>query len=136
MFKQKGKRKKALCYRRPARIRPKLACGVLPRGPRAPPPLHALRDADRRDPLVSSALLTHGGAAAAPATVMEFPGPRARAHRPRVNFAIPRTPSEHALLSRYPLGHARGGRPPWPTLGRPLETGRVQKDGTGSFREG
>ena len=66
---------------------------------------------DERVPLVSFASLAHGGAAAAPATVSEFLGPRARAHQHRVNPATPKLPLTDALSLSFHLNHANGGRP-------------------------
>jgi hypothetical protein len=67
--------------------------------------------ADERVPLVSFAFLAHGGAAAAPAIVTEFPGPRARAHQHRVNPTTPRLPLTDALSLSFHLNHTNGGRP-------------------------
>jgi hypothetical protein len=81
-----------------------------PRGRRArAPPLRMVTD--ERVPLVSFASLAHGGAAAAPAIVTEFPGPRARAHQHRVNPTTPRLPLTDALSLSFHLNHTNGGRP-------------------------
>jgi hypothetical protein len=85
--------------------------GAPPRGRRVLPPLLTLRDADRRVPPVSFASLAHGGAAAAPATVSGFRGPRARAHQHRANPATPKLPLTDALSLSFHLNRANGGRP-------------------------
>ena len=89
------------------------------------PLLSSLRDADKKTPLVSFVSTAHGGLATTPAADSEVLGPRARAQQLRLDFATPLIPSIHALPYLYPLGHEKGGWPPWPTIGRPLGLGRA-----------
>jgi hypothetical protein len=153
IFKQKKKEKQIETGRGPAkrpagrptyaqptrapRARALLSAWSLTSGSRSSgPPLPSLRDADGATPPVSCVLTVHGGSAMAPAAVGEGFRPSARAHRLHLDFATPWTPSIHALPYPFHVGHEKGGRPPWPTIGRPLGPGRVQTDGLASFHGG
>ena len=94
------------------------------------------RDADRTTPPVSCVSYAHGGAAAAPAAASEVLGPRVRAHQLRLTSADPSLPRTRALLPSSYRNRVTGGRPPWPTIGRPPGPGRVQADGLASFHRG
>jgi hypothetical protein len=99
------------------------------------PPLFQ-RDTDRTTPPVSFVPFTHDGASAAPAAVSEVPGPRARAHQLRLTSADRSLPLTRALPPSVYRNRVTGGRPPWPTIGRPPGPGRVQADGLASFHRG
>jgi hypothetical protein len=138
-------------HRRPAWIRPKTARERSPaRTARAlsltrplmsgpcssgSPPLFQ-RDTNRTTPPVSFVPFTHDGASAAPAAVSEVPDPRARAHQLRLTSADRSLPLTRALPPSVYRNRVTGGRPPWPTIGRPPGPGRVQADGLASFHRG
>ena len=117
-IKEKGK---GHCsYGRPARLWPKPAHALNP-----PSPL-SLQDVDGEAPPVSFVFNAHGDTAAAPTAGSEAFGPRTRAHQLRLELVVPLAPSNRTLPYLYHLGHEKSGRPPWPTVGRPLGPGREQ----------
>jgi hypothetical protein len=63
------------------------------------------------------------------------PSAPARAHQLRLTFANRLLRLTRALPPCLYLNRITGGRPPWPTVGRPLGPGRVQTNGVGRFRE-
>jgi hypothetical protein len=102
---------------------------------RAPAPSLSHTVADGVAPPVSFLSHRHGDSAATPATDSEDLGLRARAHRLRLNLANRLPRPANALLPPLHLNCITGGRPPWPTVGRPLRPGREQTKGVGRFKE-
>jgi hypothetical protein len=100
-----------------------------------PAPSLSLTATDGVAPPVSFLSHRHGGSAATPATDSEALGPRARAHQLRLNLANRLPRPANALLPPLHLHCITGGRPPWPTVGRPLGPGIEQTKGVERFKE-